>query len=208
MSKKRAISYSYKKDKETKDLKVILLGEPGVGKTNIISRFISNKFDGNSNPTLGSTFGDKEIEREQYIYKLKIWDTTGQEKYHSITKLFIKGSHIVILVYSVDNLESFENLKFWNNYLKEELNNNNYVLAVVGNKKDLIYSEVVGDEMGKKYAEDNNAIFRLVSAKCDSKGINTLFETLLDEYIKKFKGDVINESFYLDDKNSKKKKCC
>ena len=207
MDKKRSVSCTYEKHKEIKDLKVILLGEPGVGKTNIISRFISNEFNDNSNPTLGSTFGEKRIEKENFIYNLKVWDTTGQEKYHSVTKLFIKGSHIVILVYSITNLKSFESLKFWNNYLKDELNRDNYVLAIVGNKTDLIDLEVVDENLAKNFAKINDAFFRLISAKCDGNGINSLFDFLLDEYINKFGYEVNNETFYLKDE-SDSQKCC
>ena len=208
MSQKRSHSYSIQKKKEIKELKVILLGEPGVGKTNIISRFISDKFDEDSNPTLGSTFGEREIVKDKYIYRLKVWDTTGQEKYHSVTKLFIKGSHIVMLVYSIDNLRSFDNLKFWNSYLNEELNQDQFVLAVVGNKKDLIDAELVQEEEAKRYAEKINAFFSLVSAKYEEKGIYALFDSLVDEYIKKFNGEVYNETFRLNEENETKKKCC
>ena len=104
---------------QEKDVKVIILGETGVGKTSIINRFINDEFNpDNDIETLGSTFFRKSIKRQNTVYKLQIWDSIGQEKYHSITRLFIKGSNIVLLVYSIDSRESFEELNHWLNILK------------------------------------------------------------------------------------------
>ena len=190
-------------------IKTILLGDPGVGKTNIINRFISQQFDPSSNPTLGSTFVEKKIRKGSKVYCLKIWDTTGQEKYRAITKLFIKGAQIVILVYAIDKLETFKNLNIWYDCINEQLSDNNYILAVVGNKKDLILSEEVPEEEGKKYADEKGAFFKEVSAKCDEKGIVTLFENLLNELVSRDDSFISNDSLLVKiDKNDEKKKCC
>ena len=95
------------KDKDEKAIKVILLGESGVGKTSIIRRYINNEFSQYSESTLGTTFLVKEIVKKNIIYRLIIWDTSGQEKYHSVTNLFINNSNIVILIYSIDSRISF-----------------------------------------------------------------------------------------------------
>lgn len=209
MIKKRPGSISYSKNENPViEIKVILIGDPGVGKTNIINRFLSQEFNPSCNPTLGSSFGEKIIKKEKNIYKLKIWDTTGEEKYRSITKLFIKASHIVLLVYSIDNLESFHNLDIWYNYIDEQLSESDYILAIVGNKKDLILSEVVTDEEGKNYAEKKGAFFQLTSAKCDEEGIISLFEKLLDELIKKYGERIMNDSLQMKNIKKEKKNCC
>ena len=93
---------------KTKDVKAILLGESGVGKTCIINRYINNEFNESLEWTLGSAFFLKEIIKGNIKYNVNVWDTTGQEKYHSVTNLFINGSHIIILVYSIDSKSSFE----------------------------------------------------------------------------------------------------
>ena len=124
---------------DEKEIKVILLGNSGVGKTSIINRYVNNVYNSNCETTLGSTYSTREVIKDNVVYKLNLWDTTGQEKYHSITNLFIKGSSIVILVYSIDLLSSFEGLNYWYNSIKENLEGNNYVLAVVGSKSDLSY---------------------------------------------------------------------
>ena len=211
MKRNKSIPLFAKKKEQIIELKIILLGDPGVGKTNIINRYLYDKFDQSSKPTLGSSFGEKILKKDGSSYSLKIWDTTGQERYNSITKLFIKGSHIVILVYSIDNLASFDNLKNWYNYVKEELQREKFILAIVGNKRDLFENEVVSDNEGKELAKSLDALFYLVSAKSDQEGIKKLFTSLLDELILKYGNKALNEtSIRLDeDESSKKnKKCC
>ena len=198
-----------KEKEEIRELKVILLGEPGVGKTNIISKYLLGEFNQASSPTIGSTFGEKRVKRDGYIYSLKVWDTTGQEKYNSITKLFVKGSHIVILVYAIDNLKSFEKINFWHNYVEEELHKKKYVLGILGNKIDLFDMEVVSEEDGKNLAKEKNAIFGLVSAKVDNKAIKDYFELLLDEFINTEDLAYLSEtSIKIDEDGNKKRKCC
>lgn len=191
---------------ETKDVKVIILGENGVGKTSIINRYINDEFNPNNvSETLGSTFSMKEIKKLNIIYKLKIWDSTGQEKYHSITKLFINGSNIVLLVYSLDSRESFEHLNYWYSSIKEILEGNNYILAIIASKNDLRNEAVVSEEEGKIFAEDKKAIFRSVSAKEDGQGINKLFDILIDE-LSQTNFESITQSYVLHKKHLKKRK--
>ena len=200
-----------------KEIKVILLGDSGVGKTCIINRYINDEFNPNSKTTLGSNASSKVIKRGQVSYILNLWDTTGQEKYHSITNLFIKGSNIVILVYSIDLLLSFKGLDYWYKSVQEKLGGNKYVLAVVGSKSDLIKNEEeeVSEEEAKKFAEEKNAIFKLVSSKEDPDGINNLFDTLLDELIKKnYLNENENENYiitrkkFVNKEKTKKKNIC
>jgi len=198
-------------DENTRDIKIIILGNSGVGKTCIINRYINNQFNPNSETTLGSSFSTKRIKKGKIDYKLNIWDTTGQEKYHSITNLFIKGSSAVILVYSVDSLTSFEGLSYWYDSIKEHLQGNDFILAVIGSKSDLIKDEeeVVSEEDARKFAEEKDAIFKLVSSKEDPEGINNLFSSILEELIKK-KIVKVNDSVVIKNKKiaKKKKKCC
>ena len=151
----------YSKKIKIKDIKVILLGDTGVGKTCIINRYINNKFDSNIENTVYSSFSTKEVIKNNILYRLNLWDTIGQEKYNSITNIFIKGSNIVILVYSVDSLSSLQDLDLWYNSVNNALQENSYILAIVGNKADLIIEEesVVSEEEGRKYAKKMNAEF-------------------------------------------------
>ena len=175
-----------KKNGETRQIKIILLGESGVGKTCIINRYFENKFSADTESTLGSYSTTKTIVKNKIKYIVDIWDTTGQEKYHSITNLYIKGSNIVILVYSIDSKSTFDKLNYWYDSVKDKIEGDDYVLAVVGSKYDLFESEEVPDEEAKKYAEEKNAIFQLVSAKSNNEGVTKLFDTLIDEFINRY----------------------
>ena len=196
---------------EEKDVKVILLGETGVGKTSIINRFINNKFEEkNEIETLGPTFLKKDIKKGNIIYKLQIWDSVGQEKYDSITKLFIKGSNIVLLVYSIDSRQSFERLNQWYSSITNILDITKYKLGIVASKSDLRNEEVVSDEEGKELAKNMCATFRPVSSKENNNSVKLLFDIMIDE-LSKINFESRTESYVLSKKNLKKKKktsCC
>ena len=191
------------------EIKIIVLGNSGVGKTSIINNYIFNKFNPDIETTFANSLSSKVIKKGKIKYKLNIWDTIGQEKYHSITNLFIKGANAVILVYSIDSLSSFEGLNFWYESTKEYLPENNYILFIVGSKSDLFEEEVVSEEEAKNFAEKRDALFKLVSSKIDPEGINNLFETILEESIKK-KIIKPNDSFVIKNKKQikKQKNCC
>ena len=208
-------------EKEEKELKIILLGESGVGKTSIIYRYYKNTFNSNLPSTFGSTFITKYLEKGNITYKLNIWDTTGQEKYHSVTKLFIHGSHIAILVYAINNIDSFQKLDYWYKTIKENCDDN-VILAIVGSKYDLFYNNedenavFVSEEEGEKYAKEKKAFFKLVTAKEDKKGIDSLFDELINEYKAK---DITKKDDYKESnsvkigkkkniKNANKDGCC
>ena len=197
---------------QEKDVKVIILGETGVGKTSIINRFINDEFNpDNDIETLGSTFFRKSIKRQNTVYKLQIWDSIGQEKYHSITRLFIKGSNIVLLVYSIDSRESFEELNHWLNTLKDILDKNKYILGIVASKSDLVNEEIVSRKEGEEFAKKTGGIFRAVSSKENNKSVNLLFDILIDE-LSKINFESRSDSYVLEKKNFLKKKkrsrCC
>ena len=196
-----------------KEIKVILLGDTGVGKTSIINRYINNKFDPDNDNTLSSSFSTKEVIKNDVLYRLNLWDTIGQEKYNAITNILIKGSNIVILVYSVDSFSSFENIDFWYNSVKDILQEDKYILAIVGNKSDLIKEDeaVVSEEEARNYAKGKNAFFKLISAKEDQDGIKSLLDILLGEllrlnYVTVTDSYVIKRSKHKNTEKGKKKK--
>ena len=204
--------------KKKEEIKLIILGDTGVGKTSIINRYIENKFTDNIPSTIGSNYIGKNLNRGDKQYVLNIWDTTGQERYRSVTKLFVQEAKIVVLVYSINSKESFNVLDIWYKQVLD-ICGENIIIAIVGNKTDLFdqneyeEKELVSDEEGKKYATDKNALFKLVSAKIDRKGINSLFDELLDEYIKKNPNSNSQlSSFQLNPPSNKKIKkkenCC
>lgn len=112
---------------ENPSCKVVLLGESGVGKTCIITRYINGYFEENGMSTTGASFAGKTMTFEEYgkTVKFDIWDTAGQEKYRALTKIFYKDASIAVLVYDITRRESFEELKkYWYNQVKEHAQKN------------------------------------------------------------------------------------
>ena len=145
--------------------KIVLIGESGVGKTSIISRYTTNTFDPQTLTSSSAQFLTKTINlNENTSIKFDIWDTAGQEKFKSLAKIFYKDAKVIILVYDITNKPSFETLK--NYWYKEIMDNSvsDLILALVGNKSDLYENEQVTDDEGKAYAKEKNAIFKSTSA--------------------------------------------
>ena len=197
-------------DDEIQEIKVILLGETAVGKTSIIKRYYDDTFDTNEVTTISMSYVDKIIELNKKKYKLIIWDTIGQEKYRSISKLFLTEAKIVILVYCIDKKDTFENLDFWYNLYKEELGDE-AILGIAGNKADLLLEQVVPYQEGEKFANERGAIFAEISAKENKVTINNFMNDLVKAYIEKNKGEKINNNNKVklgEGNNQKKEGCC
>ena len=194
---------------ELDEIKVILVGESGTGKTSLINVAIGEKFDPSSQSTLLSTFVPKKYERNGKNYTLNIWDTAGQEKFRAMTKIFTKNSKIVIFVYAINNRESFEIMKtYWVNSIKESLGDEP-IIGIVGNKSDLFLEEKVKEEEGKEFANQLNVNFKLVTAKEDPVGFVDFMGDLLDEFLEKKGIKVKGNNFNINNKPTvKKKKFC
>ena len=174
---------------ECQDIKTILVGMSGTGRTNIINAMINQPFDSDQISTQTSSFVDKYIDVNKKKYHIEIWDTAGQEKYRSLTKIFIKDSKIVIFVYDITTMASFEEVDYWVNTVKEILGDIP-VYALAGNKKDLFIKEEVEEDLGREKAEKIGALFKLTSAKTERNQINDFLKELLEAYIKKSGGNV------------------
>ena len=164
--------------------KIVLLGDSGVGKTCLISRFISGQFDANVNSTNGASYASKKVDYPQLgkSLVLDIWDTAGQEKYKSLTKFFYKDAAMVILVYDITRKESYDNLKnFWYKEILE-YGEKDIVLGIAGNKSDLYDEEAVPEKEAREWAKSINAIFALTSAQNNS-GVTKLFEDIGNKYL-------------------------
>ena len=156
-------------------IKIVLIGESGVGKTSIIKRYIDNIFEENIEPSLGGSFFAKDlIVNDGEKLTFDIWDTAGQERYRSLTQIFYKNAKVAILVYDITRQNSFNELiKFWYNKVKENTSSD-IILVLVANKSDLAELEEVNEEDAKKFAKERNIDFFSVSAKKDY-GIKELF---------------------------------
>ena len=163
-------------------LKLVLIGDSGVGKTNILSRYNNNEFSLATQPTVGVEFGNKIIKKENKSIKLQLWDTAGQERYKAITNAFYKGSKGAFVVYDITRKSSFLNIDNWIGELKTN-GSDDILIILVGNKTDLEDKREVSREEGEQFAKDNDYLFAEVSAK-DGKGFQDLFYKNLFERIR------------------------
>ena len=171
-------------EQDAQPVKVVLLGESGVGKTSIITQFISKKFNQRCPTSVSAQFISKIMKFPEYSKNLKfdIWDTVGQEKYRSLTKIFYKDADIIIFVYDITTEFSFKAIKdYWYKETKEHTDIEP-ILALAANKIDLYKDEQITNSDGKEYADEINAIFQNTSALSNT-GIDNLFENLGRKFI-------------------------
>jgi len=214
-----------KQDFET--LKVVLIGESGVGKTSLIVQYVNNSFNAFNQPTIGGSFCNKTIVcDDNKIVKLEIWDTAGQERYHSIANIFYQNAQVALLVYDIAVEESFNKIV---NYWAEEVRKGikeNALIAIIGNKNDLCVedpnNEKVKEDEARDFAKSINALYFKSSAK-NHEMVRDIFETVTKKYFGYKKAKTEEDDNNNTDlpkkkdekqikleapKGTKKKKCC
>jgi small GTP-binding protein len=158
---------------------VVLIGDSGVGKSNLLSRFTRNEFNLESKSTIGVEFATKSIQVDGKTIKAQIWDTAGQERYRAITSAYYRGAVGALLVYDISKQSTFENVDRWLKELKDHAESN-IVIMLVGNKSDLRHKRAVSTEDAMAFAERNNLAFIETSA-LDSTGVDEAFRQILTE---------------------------
>ena len=158
--------------------KIVIIGDTYVGKTNILSRYISNEFDPNSNSTIGVELTTKTYNFDNNDVKVQIWDTAGQEKYRSITSSYYKGAQGCLLVYDITKKKSFDNIDKWYSELKSNSDEKIYTM-LLGNKSDLEENREVSIEEAEKKAKNFNIAFMETSAY-NGNNINKAFNELIN----------------------------
>ena len=142
-------------------VKVIFVGDAGVGKTQIINKFVNSKFDETYDSTVGVEFMSKDITFHDTKIKLQMWDTSGQENFKNLIPFYVRNSSIVFLIYDVSKKSSFDNIPNWITFIKSIKDN---TLILCGNKIDLENREVKKEE-GEALAQKEGIAFFEVSAK-------------------------------------------
>ncbi|KAL4451772.1 hypothetical protein ABPG75_007434 [Micractinium tetrahymenae] len=160
-------------------LKVVLIGDSGVGKTNCLSRFCRNEFLSNSKPTIGVEFATKQLTIEGDLVKCQIWDTAGQERYRAITNAYYRGAVGALLVYDVTRQKSFESIPRWLSELREHASPD-MVVMLVGNKTDLRDQREVPTEQGQEIAQREGLMFIETSAR-DGSNVDEAFTRVATE---------------------------
>jgi len=162
--------------------KVVLIGDSGVGKSNLLSRFTRNEFNLESKSTIGVEFATRSIQVDGKTIKAQIWDTAGQERYRAITSAYYRGAVGALLVYDIAKHLTYENVERWLKELRDHADNN-IVIMLVGNKSDLRHLRAVPTDEAKAFAEKNNLSFIETSA-LDSTNVETAFQNILTEIYK------------------------
>ena len=195
-----------KGSEELEEIKIILIGDSGIGKTNLINTSVGIQFSDKLKPTISPSYNVKIFEIEGKKYRLNLWDTAGQEKYVKVTKLFFKGSGIIILVYDITNKESFKSLENWHQ-MSEDIIESEHIYGLVGNKNDLYLDAKVSAKEVQDFAQSIKTKYKIVSAKEQPE----LFVEFLEELVKDYhKINIKNrrKSVKLNkDKSIKKSKC-
>jgi len=159
--------------------KVVLIGDSGVGKSNLLSRFTRNEFNLETKSTIGVEFATRSIQAEGKTIKAQIWDTAGQERYRAITSAYYRGAVGALLVYDISKHATYKNVERWLAELRENADRN-IVIMLVGNKSDLRHLREVPTEEAKDFAEKNKLSFIETSA-LDSSNVELAYQNILTE---------------------------
>ena len=197
-------------------ISILFLGDSKVGKTNMIYRFVENKYSDEILVTLGFDIKTKIIKIMNKNILVKIYDTAGQERFNAITTSLFQKIQGIILVYDISNEESFKNINYWISKINDNLFNIQCILA--GNKCDLEKERIISKKDGENLAKQNNFKFFETSSKTGHNINEIIYEIVRDIYInddirdktKKFVS--LNDSYYSNnsefEKKQKCKKCC
>ena len=182
--------------------RICLLGDAGVGKTSILSRFCDNTFKENYNNTIGVDFRLITLKQDNIISKLHIWDTAGQERFRSLASNYINNAHGFIFIYDITDLDSFNHVINWVDMALGK-NPKTVVNFLVGNKSDNDEERKVSKEEAKNLAKEKNLFFLETSAR-NNDNIQKLFYFFLYELIKYYKINKYqeNENLVLKQENS------
>jgi small GTP-binding protein len=156
---------------------VVLIGDSGVGKSNLLSRFTRGEFNLETKSTIGVEFATRSIVADGKTIKAQIWDTAGQERYRAITSAYYRGAVGALLVYDISKQQTFKNVERWLTELRENAAAN-IVIMLVGNKADLRHLREVPTEPAKEYAEKNSLSFIETSA-LDATNVELAFQNIL-----------------------------
>jgi len=214
MNRKKNIS-----DSEEIRYKLIVIGDELVGKTAILNRFKNNQFNAIYEPTVGLEFQSIPILIDDQSVNLLLYDVSGHQKFRSLIPLYASDVNIILLIYDISKNDSFNNIDKWFSFVNN-INKNEVIYVLVGNKSDLDYNRKVKSEDAEKFAKKHNFIFQEVSAM-NGDGIQELFmnklldkirnrliqkgKNIIEEEEEKLKVNIKNDN---NDSKKKKRKCC
>ncbi|CAF4147379.1 unnamed protein product [Rotaria sordida] len=157
--------------------KIVLIGDSGVGKSNLLSRFTRNEFSLESRSTIGVEFSTKEVQVDGKTIKVQIWDTAGQERFMAITKHYYRTALGTLLIFDLLNASTFQNLDQWYNEVRANAGIECSII-LVGNKVDQRHKREVLYENAKRYADERNIPYIETSA-LDTTNVEQAFRSLI-----------------------------
>ena len=194
-------------------LPLMLLGDGQVGKTSLILRLTGNEFNDSQLTTVGKESYIQQVNLQGYELKMKIWDTAGQERFKSMSVQVIKNSDAVILVYAINDVNSFKALDQWLSKINETTDISKKPIIIVGNKCDVEDGErQVTIEEGENYAKNKGYHFYETSAKT-GQNIQEAFNDIFEQLYQNFEGEItgkkpVNAGTQINKHKGKKGKCC
>ncbi|CAI2380175.1 unnamed protein product [Moneuplotes crassus] len=208
-------------------LKVVIIGDSGVGKTSLIHRYTSTRFLQDFKPTIGAEFSNKEVVINGKTVVAQIWDTAGQERYQSLGISFYRGADCCGIVFDRSDHSSFENLDTWKNAFlkhgapKEE---GTFPFLVIGNKSDLDDGSLVKERDAQQWCADNGNLEYIETSAKDNTSVEEAFTKLIEKGMEREKVNLVELPDRMSQKNKtvnlqrdvakdvnrkpQKKKCC
>jgi len=168
--------------------KLILVGDTGVGKTNLLGRYIRGEFELDSKSTIGVEFITNQIMVNDKNIKVQIWDTAGQERYRGISRLYYRGAIGCLLVYDISKKESFDRLSIWLTDIKQHVNKD-IIIMIIGNKQDLNQLREVSIHEGIQFSKSHNCLFMETSA-LNGSNVQSGFIELISNILVKNNHDI------------------
>ncbi|XP_074565296.1 ras-related protein Rab5A-like [Curcuma longa] len=158
---------------QIKNAKLVLLGDAGTGKSSLVLRFVKGQFVEFQESTIGAAFFSQVVVVNDESVKFEIWDTAGQERYHSLAPMYYRGAAAAVVVYDITNAATFTRAKKWVQELQAQ-GSPNTIVALAGNKADLLEARCVSAEEAQTYAQENGLFFMETSAKT-AINVNDIF---------------------------------
>jgi len=186
--------------KRRKLLKVIILGDSGVGKTSLMERYVHKKFSSQYKATIGADFLSKEVQIDDKLVALQLWDTAGQERFQSLGVAFYRGADCCVLVYDVNSNKSFENLDTWREQFLTQANprdKENFPFVVIGNKIDLDsgQSRAVSDYRARRWCGAKGNLPHFESSAKEDINVESAFQRIARNALK----NEPEEEYYMPD---------
>jgi len=175
------------KSKHSRDLKIIIVGDSGTGKTSFVNRYILNKFAGNYQATIATQFSSKILQKNDITYRLQFWDIAGQDRNVATTNIFCKNANGIVLCSEINDKRTLENTLMWKNSIEQNIDVTNVPMIIIQNKCDLLGNESEYNkdvEELKEFGKKNGVVNCFRTSALNGYGIKECMDFLINEIIK------------------------